>query len=493
MTRTPLRIAALLLLVIAPAAAAQTLWYTASIGGQPAGWMRADTTEDEGLITTSSEMELSIRRGAIAITISMTSTSVETDAGEPVSMISSQKLGPSETVTEYTFNDDGIRAVTLAAGQRTESVFPLPEPGWLMPAAAGRAVERAMDAGEDVIRLRVMDPAAGATPSSVEYRDPRPATVTVNGEVIEGTAWTVESDAAPGVLTTEVLDETGESLRSTVRIGAIDLEMVRATEAEVAQTRDTPVGEAPELLVSTFVKPSRSIENPRKVRAAVYTLSLGGGEIPEPPAGAGQTVEQVGPGVVRVRVNATPWEAQPGTSEMADLLPSAMINSDDPVVREMHGRATAGLGDEPTERAEAMRRFVHRIINAKNLGTALGSASDVARSRSGDCTEHAVLLAALLRADGIPARVVSGLIYADAFAGQREIFGYHMWTRALVKVDGEKRWIDLDATLPGQTHFDATHIALAETAMADGAGTRAFSAVASYLGRLEITVEETED
>ena len=39
------------------------------------------------------------------------------------------------------------------------------------------------------------------------------------------------------------------------------------------------------------------------------------------------------------------------------------------------------------------------------------TAAEVARSREGDCTEHAVLLAALARARGIPARVAMGLVY----------------------------------------------------------------------------------
>ena len=91
-----------------------------------------------------------------------------------------------------------------------------------------------------------------------------------------------------------------------------------------------------------------------------------------------------------------------------------------------------------------------------------------ARAAEGDCTEHATLLCAMLRADGIPARVGSGLIYADRFAGEEEIFGYHMWTQALLEIDGQERWVDLDPTLPSRA-FDATHIAVATSSLAAGA------------------------
>ncbi|MEM9064264.1 MAG: transglutaminase-like domain-containing protein [Planctomycetota bacterium] len=471
---------------------AQELWYTATLAGQPAGWMRSETTEAGGLITVVSETELSVRRGPLEITIRMESESVETVDGEPVRMRSVQKLATAETVTEYTFGEDEIDVTASVAGQTSESTAPLPEPGWLMPAAAGRAIEAAIRAGDDLIEIRVMDPSAGATPIGVRYSDPKPAPLVVGNERIEGTEWTVQSDLMPGIRTAEVVDADGDTLRSTVRIGAIEMVMTRASADEVAAIRGVPTGDMPELMLSTFVAPSRKIDEPRRVSRGEYVLRFADGEVPELPAGGLQSQTAVPDGSIRVVVSADPADAAPGEREPADLADSSMIKHTDPRVRELHERAVRGLGTDQRERAEAMRRFVHRTISAKNLSTALGSASEVARSRSGDCTEHAVLLAALLRADGIPSRAVSGVIYADAFAGARDIFGYHMWTRALLPVDGVLRWIDLDATLGPSTPFDATHIALAETAFEEGAGTRAFSTVALFLGRLEIEVVETE-
>ena len=50
--------------------------------------------------------------------------------------------------------------------------------------------------------------------------------------------------------------------------------------------------------------------------------------------------------------------------------------------------------------AYQLRELVSRHIQDKHLGTAYASASETARTASGDCTEHAVLLAAVLRARG---------------------------------------------------------------------------------------------
>lgn len=76
------------------------------------------------------------------------------------------------------------------------------------------------------------------------------------------------------------------------------------------------------------------------------------------------------------------------------------------------------------------------------------------RRRSGDCTEDAVVLAALARAAGIPARVANGLVYSrQRYHGAVNAFLPHSWV--LAWVDG--RWRSYDIALQG---FDASHIAL---------------------------------
>ena len=67
-------------------------------------------------------------------------------------------------------------------------------------------------------------------------------------------------------------------------------------------------------------------------------------------------------------------------------------------------------------------------LNAKDFSQAFASAAEVVDTHEGDCTEHAVLLAALCRARGIPARVAIGLVYMPA----THEFGYHMWTEVYI-------------------------------------------------------------
>ena len=103
---------------------------------------------------------------------------------------------------------------------------------------------------------------------------------------------------------------------------------------------------------------------------------------------------------------------------------------------------------------------------------------EVARSRQGDCSEHAVLAAAMCRAVGLPAQVVNGLLYVENYdrAGGRKVFAPHAWFRVLI--DG--KWIDYDAAWQG---FDAGHIALTA---GDGDPNQYFTQITT-LGRFRIT------
>ena len=166
-----------------------------------------------------------------------------------------------------------------------------------------------------------------------------------------------------------------------------------------------------------------------------------------------------------------PIERKPDAN---DTRPNDWLQSDAPEVAAL---AHEGAGDTKTPGAQMqqLEGFVRRYIRTKDLSIGYASALEVARRPEGDCTEHAVLLAALGRALGIPTRVVDGLAYVDAYAGKQHVFVPHAWTQAYV--DGH--WQSFDAALAG---FDAGHIALS---YGDGDPWRFFSAF-NTLGRIRI-------
>jgi transglutaminase-like putative cysteine protease len=132
----------------------------------------------------------------------------------------------------------------------------------------------------------------------------------------------------------------------------------------------------------------------------------------------------------------------------AFLLPEINIESDETAIGE-RAREIAGDIKDPVTVARRMMAWVYRNIEKRPVVT-VPSALEVLKKKVGDCNEHAVLLTALLRAAGIPARLCVGLVYT------RGSFYYHAWTESYVS-----GWVSMDATL-NQMPADVTHIKLVE-------------------------------
>jgi len=120
------------------------------------------------------------------------------------------------------------------------------------------------------------------------------------------------------------------------------------------------------------------------------------------------------------------------------LLPDRYIQSEHPEIAAAADSIRAASGAQGGwDLAVEIAKWVNAHVREKDYGRGFATALEVLRDRSGDCTEHSVLLAALLRAAGIPARPVVGLA-----CGQNRLVG-HMWVEAYVDY-----WRTLDALDP---------------------------------------------
>jgi len=150
------------------------------------------------------------------------------------------------------------------------------------------------------------------------------------------------------------------------------------------------------------------------------------------------------------------------------LSPAFNIQSDDPEITAQAHRIIGETRD-PVAAARKLMAWVYTHLE-KRPTLSLPSAVEVLETRTGDCNEHAVLLTALLRAAGVPARECVGLVYAN------DRFFYHAWAEAYVG-----RWISLDATL-NQMPTDATHIKLLQ------GGLDRQTEIIPLIGKLTLTV-----
>jgi len=131
--------------------------------------------------------------------------------------------------------------------------------------------------------------------------------------------------------------------------------------------------------------------------------------------------------------------------------PAEFIESDDPGIVEKARELTAGSADS-WEATRRLSDWVSTEITYAIPGG--GSAKGVYELKAGECGGHSVLLAALCRSVGIPARMVWGITYLPKQGG---MFGQHGWTEIYM---GSAGWVPVDATGPEIDFVDSGHIRL---------------------------------
>jgi len=290
------------------------------------------------------------------------------------------------------------------------------------------------------------------------------------GGALESTLWT---------------DRSGATLKSEV---AAMKQVTYRTTKEIA-TAPAEGGKL-DIGLDSSVRIARPLRDPHAATVIRYRVTLDGDDPAKIlPAGPSQQIRSLDKQSAEVTVRAVRPRKRGGDVDADDKppqdkptdddrRPNNMIQSDDARVVALAGKIAPDEKDHWTL-AVALEKGVRQSITMKNFSQAFATAAEVAESLEGDCTEHAVLLAALLRAREIPARVAMGLVYMPS----QQAFGYHMWTEAWI--DGG--WIPLDATL-GRGGIGAGHIQVAHSNLKGSSALGSFLPVAKVLGRLKIEV-----
>ena len=236
---------------------------------------------------------------------------------------------------------------------------------------------------------------------------------------------------------------------------------------------------------NTIIAINKIIPDPRQRTYVQYRLTLTDGDPAAVfPVDARQTIQ---PGSDKnsliLDVGAMgPTDGMPGpaTVDGQYLRSNSMVTSDDDEVKTLARRAIA-RSRNPWDQAVKIEHWVFEHIRDKNFAVAFAPANEVARNLSGDCSEHAVLAAAMCRAVGIPSRVAFGLLYVDNEKQKVKGFGYHVWHEVYVN----QRWVALDSSWD-QSRVDATHVKLGDTSLDGVAPFEAFLPMARVIGKLEI-------
>jgi hypothetical protein len=248
-----------------------------------------------------------------------------------------------------------------------------------------------------------------------------------------------------GMTQTAWIGDNGELLRER---GLLGMRLEKTSREEALNDLGTAASQ--DLTELASVASSRKIPDP----AALETLRVRIGGIPADGLHLRGGRQSLADGILTVRRESLadlpelPREQEFAALERVFLQPEPLIQSDHERIRSL---VRSILGDSPhltpLTRARRLVDWIHLNIEKRPV-LSLPDALSTLENRMGDCNEHAMLLAALARAAGIPARVEAGLVYL------RGRFYYHAWNLLFLG-----RWITVDA-LFGQLPADVTHLRL---------------------------------
>lgn len=461
-------------------------WYTVYLNGGKAGYQYEQVTEragDAAQYETRAQTDFAVRRGNVSMHIADDTTVTEDADGRLVAFRKVQTQGP-QTVT-WEGKVEGKEMVLTTSTAFSTDTKRLPVPDGLCPWALRRLEEKMGRAPGTKYTAKAFVP--DVPDRSVEVG--AEAVGREDVQVFEVTKRLDRTDIRisimPGVATSQWTDDAGTVWLIRVQmLGNLTLESRKTTREMAISENDSA-----DILAASVIATDRPIPSPRSLERLEIVLepTAKSTQVPNVSSDPYQQVrrEPNGLHVTLQRAHASPaksYKLPYAGQEYAELLkPNTWLETADPVVAGMGREAVKGETDA-LKAAQAIEAYVRSAVTEKGLSLGFATAAETAAQKSGDCTEHAVLVAALARAAGMPSRVVGGLAYAEKLPGAPNGgFGYHMWAEVYV---GE--WLPLDAALGSH---DATHLALVRSALNEPSDLFAISsAISRMFGTVKVRV-----
>ncbi|MCJ7692042.1 MAG: transglutaminase-like domain-containing protein [Sedimentisphaerales bacterium] len=419
-------------------------YYAIFVDGKKIGHSVLNRSVTGEEVTTTQDMNMSIVRAGVSLPIVMSEKYIETAKGEPLGFETVQDMsGMGMKVSGKIMPSGKVKVVVEAMGTSQEMTIDYPEGALMLEGLDLLAKKKGLAEGTSY-EVDVFSPMM-LSAMKAKVRVGPLVEVDLLGRVVSLTEVKATLETPMGSLEgVDYYDEEFNSLKSVVPVAGMELEMVACdksfalSENEVVDFLEKLILESPVALKDVGSKKSVSY----------YLLPKGGKEL-EIISDDNQRVEKGEGG--RVILTVEPVKAARGVefpykgdeaAAVEMLKPRRYVQSDDERIAAL-AKEAVGDSKDAGEAVKQIESFVNTYIDEKNLSIGYASAAEVAASKEGDCSEHAVLTVALCRAVGIPARVATGVVYVDAFGGfSGGIFAGHAWAQAYV---GGK-WIGLDAT-----------------------------------------------
>ena len=478
----------------APAAVAEESWQVIHIGGQRVGYQysreRVELRDKKKIVITVNDSRTTLKRFGQELKMSSSLRIEEAESGELLRFSFEVKNPPiQDSLTEGIVNGEQLELTTTLAGRTDKRRVPW-EPDTKSPAFPDRWLrDHPLKPGETKSFKVYLPEFAKLSQQHIAADEVRPVKL-LDGKEVSLLRVKVSFSAIPEIKPRQYVDAAWRT-----KVTEIDMfgGVTRLYDVPRDVALQTIAGAELDLAVSTLIRIDPPILDAHRKKKIVYRLAMKE-ESPEPffVVGGTQQIKRLvenGSKDHAIELTVTtkpipPVNSRPVKTDDSFLAPTRFLQTRDPAVVEHADRAAGGETD-PCRIATRMEKYVRDKLTKKNFSTAMASAAEVAKRMEGDCTEHAVLLAAMLRAKKIPSRIAAGLVYVESLNS----FGGHMWTEAFLA--GE--WIPLDATL-GKGGIGPAHLKMADSALDEDAPlpVSTFLPVFQALGKLKIEVLKSE-
>ena len=461
-------------------------WLNLTLMGTKIGYahiyMEKSIYEGDDAIRARTDMVMDLKRTGIGLRLTTTRISyVGMDLVPRYFITTSNETGQEKRVEGYIRNNVAYLETSLA-GKTTHSEMPISADTIFEGMINYFLLQRSIQVGDahtlPVFNLDLMQPVK--TEISVLREDQ----IEFDGKMEPVYVVNYMMDIMGGLTTTQWLGHDGITYR--MEVGLMGLNMVLAKT-----DMQTALGESGEVDVilntKIFAQGERPTPHARRFKAH---LRLTEGQLDKAVMIDSRQKLKVDNdprhGVIEINIPVMDRKAAPNlpirdshsNEELAQFLDSTVyIQAEHPAIQ---AKAVEVLDGETNawKSAEKLCRWVYKNIRDKNLKIGFGSALQTLESLAGDCTEHTVLMIAMARSVGIPARVCAGLVF------QSDAFYYHFWPEVYV---GE--WVAMEPTL-GQIQADANHIQLAGSELESNSMLEFGEGVMRTLNQLEIEVLE---
>lgn len=461
-------------------------WLNLTLMGTKIGYahiyMEKSRYEEEAAIRVRADMVMDLKRTGTGLRLATTRISyVGMDLVPRYFIITSNETG-QEKYVEGRIRDGVAYLETNLAGKITHAQTPISADTIFEQMIGYFVLQRSIQIGDvhtlHVFNLDLMQPVK--TKVSVLREDQ----IEFDGKMEPVYVVNYTMDIMGGLTTTQWLGHNGTTYR--MEVGLMGLNMVLAKT-----DMQTALGESGEVDVilntKIFAQGGPPIPGARRFKAR---LRLTEGQLDKAVMIDSRQKLKVDNdtrhGVLEINIPVMDREAalnlpiqnQQNNGELAQFLKSTVyIQAEHPAIRSKANEVIDGETNA-WKSAEKLCRWVYKNIRDKNLKIGFGSALQTLESLEGDCTEHTVLMIAMARSVGIPARVCAGLVF------QSDAFYYHFWPEVYVG-----KWVAMEPTL-GQIQADANHIQLAGSELESDSMLEFGEGVMRTLNQLEIEVLE---